>query len=88
MNKIYSFLQSIGIAQPDKLEHFVGAMVLVGVLTFFTGWIVGILGGAALAWGKERYDKAHADKNTWDGWDAFATLLGGITGAVVVSQLF
>ncbi len=78
-------------AQPDKALHAVGGFLIGLVLAL--GAIVGagvpahwavagaVLAGFAIAWGKERADKAHPDRHTWDGWDAYATALGCALGA-------
>ncbi|MFT3665582.1 hypothetical protein [Piscinibacter sp.] len=69
------------VAQPDKALHVLAAFVLTfllmagGMPVLAAAWLC-----LAVAWGKERWDKAHAEGHTWDGWDAFATVLGGLAG--------
>ena len=66
------------VAQPDKVLHFLVGFAAAIALSFLlpglaTLWLCGLT-----AWGKERYDKAHADVHTPDGWDAFATVAGSL----------
>ncbi|MEO8805841.1 MAG: hypothetical protein ABI433_07155 [Burkholderiaceae bacterium] len=69
--------------QPDKALHaLVGMLFALGLAPLFSDLaVIGIVG--LIAWGKERYDKAHADKHTPDGWDAFATVAGALLGLLV-----
>jgi hypothetical protein len=87
MNALLRWLGAI-FAQPDKAVH----AVVEGVLAFvvvaaFGAAVVTLLAtlwaGAAIAWFKERYDKAHPAAHTWDGWDAFAGLLGALAGVTL-----
>lgn len=79
------------VAQPDKLLHLVGGLIVAGVVLALTRVaVLALWAGAAVAWLKERYDKAHPDRHTWDGWDAFATFLGAlvcVTLDVAIHQL-
>jgi hypothetical protein len=79
VNRLTAFLAR-WLAQPDKALHvIVGALIamcLAPTLNDLT--CIAIVG--ALGWGKERYDKAHADVHTPDGWDAFATVAGAVLG--------
>ena len=69
------------VAQPDKLLHFLVLLALVyvlraaGVPELLALWI-----GAGLCWAKERYDRARPAIHTWDGWDAFAGMVGALAG--------
>lgn len=90
MNKITQWLAR-WFAQPDKVLH-----VIVGALAFNALVLAsrslpmpGALRTSALlalvalaAWAKERYDKAHPTAHTADGWDAFATVAGGLAAAL------
>ena len=84
------------VAQPDKVLHFAaGALAfclllpLTAVLTVSgslrtTAILVAV---AALGWAKEQWDKRHPEENVVDGWDAYATLLGGLAAALVWSAV-
>ena len=88
MNAITALL-SRWFAQSDKALHaivgaflgFAGASVLAELdVAVVSAFLAVIWAGVAVAWGKERYDKAHPEAHTWDGWDAFATLIGVLLG--------
>ena len=77
-------------AQPDKALHaLVGLALGVVALTIAVdagmhpawAFCAVLWAGAAVAWGKERADRTDPAHHTWDGWDAFATLLGVQIGA-------
>lgn len=79
LDRIQSSLSRF-VEQPDKVLHVAVGFALATVAAV---WLsdLGVLGLVGLvAWGKERYDKAHADVHTFDGWDAFATVAGGWFG--------
>ena len=64
--------------QKDKVAHLgVGALIAA-----LAGTIVPPAAALAIvvlvAWEKESYDKGHPEAHTFDGWDAFATLVGGV----------
>lgn len=84
MRQVIAFLSRF-VAQPDKLLHFAGGLVVAFALAMAGGQLAALWIVAALAWAKERYDKAHPDRHTWDGWDAFATLLGGLAGVTALA---
>lgn len=86
IEKLNAFLARY-VAQPDKVLHFAGAALLCALVARFFGPFPALWFGAGLAWGKERYDKAHPEKDTWDGWDAYAALLGGLFGTTMVCLL-
>ena len=78
-------------AQPDKALHFIVGAVAYSALLYLTRSVPapGALRATAIlavvaviAWGKERYDKTRPDTHTWSGWDAFATLAGGLACAL------
>ena len=89
--------------QPDKALHFAigaavaGSLGLLAVLVASTllrprpAALAGLLAGlwlcALVAWAKERSDRGDPEHHTPDGWDAFATLLGGLLGASVAAWL-
>lgn len=84
---IATALQLLGryMRQPDKAVHVIVG-VPVGLLAAWLGlWALWL--GALLAWGKERHDKARPLEHTYDGWDAFATLLGALIGATIAPGL-
>lgn len=69
------------VRQPDKALHVLAGLP-AGLLWPWLGlWALWL--GALLAWGKEWHDKARPERHTYDGWDAFATLLGALLGASI-----
>lgn len=76
------------VAQPDKALHVAACFVialalqLADVPTLETLWLC-----LGVAWAKESWDKGHPELHTWDGWDAFATLAGGLLGVTVWANL-
>lgn len=79
------------VSQPDKLLHFLVGAIAFSALLYVTRHVPApgtlrvttILAAIALlAWGKERYDRDRPTVHTWSGWDAFATLLGGLACAL------
>lgn len=94
MNTITAFLAR-WFAQPDKVLHaliglaaFIASMMVMahapGILPLALAVriVVSLTVVAALAWAKERYDKAHPESHTADGWDAYATSVGAHVGAI------
>jgi len=63
----------------DKVAHFAVGVLIYAPLHFIDP-VVGLLGVAVAAVGKEVYDYLHRDNHTPDVWDAVATMLGGIVG--------
>lgn len=86
IDKLIAFLSRF-MAQPDKLLHFGGMALLCAACAHFFGAFPALWFGAGVAWGKERYDKAHPDKHSPDGWDAYATMLGGLFGTTLICVL-
>ena len=66
------------VAQPDKVLHFLVGMAIAATLAVVLSDIGTLWACGLIAWGKERYDKAHPDVHTPDGWDAFATVAGSL----------
>lgn len=88
MNKLWAFLLKF-VNQPDKFLHFVVCFMAEGLLLFSgVSLLASLWLCTLLAWGKEKYDKAHPDKHSADGWDAFATLAGGLTAATLYPLFF
>lgn len=92
MEKITAFLAR-WFAQPDKFLHAaVGMLAFVIVSLAGETWanslptalrvVLALCAVSLAAWGKERYDKAHPQTHTWDGWDAYATTVGGMLGSL------
>ena len=77
MNTITTFLARY-FEQPDKVLHAAAGAIAQAVLRLLLPGVFALAFVAAIAWGKERYDKAHATAHTPDGWDAYATLIGGL----------
>ena len=70
------------LEQPDKALHALGGAVIGAAVAVASGSLpLGAWVAFGVAWAKERYDKAHPDRHTFDGWDAYATALGGLLGA-------
>ncbi len=86
MQSILAFLGK-WFAQPDKVLHVAAGIGAQFVLGLFVPVVPTLCVVAFIAWGKERYDKAHADVHTPDDWDAFATVVGGLAVALVQSIL-
>ena len=83
-------------AQPDKAAHGIIELVLGFVLLsamlasgLDPAWsVLAVLSvGTLIAWVKERYDKAHPDVHTFDGWDAYAGTVGTLLGCLVAYGL-
>ena len=74
--------------EKDKIAHVIVGAVITGVLSVFVGQIGALLICAVAAYAKEDYDEAHPERHTQDGWDAYATVCGGIAcmGLVQVWQ--
>jgi len=64
-----------------KAGHFIAGLLIYAPLHFIDP-VVGLLGVAVAAVGKEVYDYLHRDTNTPDVWDAVATMLGGVIGFI------
>lgn len=79
IERIFAKLNAI---PADKVMHFASGVVLFAVLNWFSPhvafWAV-VLAATA----KEVYDSFNNETHTPDPWDAFATILGGITGLVI-----
>lgn len=84
IDKLIAFLSRF-MAQPDKALHFAGMVLVCVIVGHFGGVLPGLWFGAGISWGKERYDKAHPDKHSPEGWDAFAALLGSLAGVTVAA---
>lgn len=70
------------VAQPDKALHVMAGLLLVFLLCsagVAPMWALAACSG--VAWAKERWDKSRPKVHTWDGWDGFATVIGGQLGA-------
>lgn len=95
MNAVYAFLLRF-VDQPDKVLHAaVGALLaLAGMWAASEAeWapvpamLAVLWAGTLIAWGKERYDKSHPLVHTWDGWDAFATVVGVCAGLTLFEAI-
>ena len=84
MNTITAFLARLGVAQPDKVLHFVVGLLLQLALRLLLPPMAALGAVSAIAWGKERYDKAHQNVHTPDGWDAYATMLGALVFELIL----
>lgn len=71
----------------DLWKHVVLGLVLTLVVGYFSHLVIGLLVTATAAWFKEDWWDKGQGKGTKDGWDAFATLLGGVPAAALLSIL-
>ena len=71
MSKLNDFMLQFG---SDKFMHFMTGAAGYGITD---SWIIVF----TLAFGKELYDKYYATSG-WNNWDAFATILGGVTAYI------
>ena len=62
----------------DKVFHALGGAVISGGLSFFIPSIYCILISFIIAGLKEVYDSNHPEAHTFDGWDAYWTVFGGL----------
>ena len=69
----------------DKLQHFAGGAILFILAALILPLSLSALLVWCVAGGKELYDRAHPDRHTFDGWDAYWTVAGGV--AVGLLQL-
>lgn len=68
----------------DKALHFaVGAGVFVAAMLLGANAPVAMVLVCLVAWGKERYGRAHPEKHSEDGWDAFASVAGAVVAHAV-----
>ena len=71
----------------DKILHFaVGALISLGVTAVFNP-VAGVCAALAAGAAKEWLWDAWMQKGNFEGWDAFATTLGGIAAATVFTLL-
>lgn len=65
----------------DKQAHFYAGLAMYLALTLFVNPTYAAIIVVAAAWGKEAFDsRTHAP----DTWDAYATMLGGILGSLIL----
>jgi hypothetical protein len=72
-------LNQLANIPPDKCGHFIAGLLIYAPLHFIDP-VVGLIGAAVAAVGKEVYDYLHRGNHTPDVWDAVATMLGGLVG--------
>jgi hypothetical protein len=93
MERLIAFLSRY-VSQPDKVLHLLAgaAVALVALvlamwcgLALGAGQLVALWAGCAVAWFKERCDRAYPLRHTWDGWDAFATFLGALVAVTAIA---
>ena len=65
----------------DKLSHFIVGLLIYALLHFLDP-VVGLLGVAVAAIGKEVYDYMNRPRNNPEIMDALATVCGGIVGFI------
>lgn len=71
----------------DLWKHAAVGFVLTLVVGFALHAVIGLLAAAAVGWFKEDWWDKGRGKGTKDGWDAFATLLGGVPAVAILSSL-
>ena len=64
----------------DKQAHFFAGMAVMLAASLMLGWVFGLLAGIAVGILKEIKD--YLGKGTPDHWDAIATALGAVAGAL------
>lgn len=70
----------------DKLQHYIGGVLIALIITLLFGdALIGLGVAVFIGASKEGYDFCHPDKHTCDVWDFAATVLGGAIGAVVAT---
>jgi hypothetical protein len=80
LTTVLTILGKLGIRQPDKAIHFIVGY-LIGAMGASAGYPgTGTFVGIGAGWAKEKYDQLHPKEHTPDGWDAYATALGAVTG--------
>lgn len=67
--------------QLDKQAHFLAGLAIIHSVALFVDWRTGLVVAFAAGVGKEIVDYFRYGKP--DRWDALATWLGGIAGAVL-----
>ena len=68
----------------DKLQHFAGGAILFTLAALILPLSLAALLVWAVAGGKELYDRAHPESHTFDGWDAYWTVAGGVLAGLLV----
>ena len=71
----------------DKLLHFLVGAVIAFIVTPLTNPVAGVCAALAAGAAKEWLWDAWLQKGNFEGWDAFATTLGGIAAAAVFTLL-
>ena len=85
------------IEQPDKVFHAAAGaliylwlcwgLIVIGKQSLMIATAGALFIATAIAWAKERMDKARPQEHTWDGWDAYATTIGAVVMHVVLSSV-
>lgn len=63
----------------DKLLHFIAGTVVMFTLGLLHP-AIGLAACGVASWLKEEWDARRPATHTYDGWDAYATMLGTIPG--------
>lgn len=83
--KVLAYLSS-KIKNFDKYLHLlIGTIVYIAVYIPFDP-LKALIAVAVIARWKELFDKKHPDKHSYDGWGAFATLLGAVIGQAILDS--
>ncbi|MCX7204729.1 MAG: hypothetical protein NT086_01835 [Proteobacteria bacterium] len=68
----------------DKLMHFTGGAIIFILAALILPQSIAVAIVWGVAGGKELYDKAHPEIHTFDGWDAYWTVAGGVFAAILI----
>lgn len=78
--RIKQLLDTLNALPADKVAHFASGVVLFFLLVPFMPSVLSLAVVSVAAFAKEAYDLVHKDRHTPDGWDAAATIAGGLVG--------
>lgn len=65
--------------------HLAAGILITLVVGYFSTPLVGAYAAIIAGGLKEYYDRQNPEKHTYDGWDAYATVLGAIPGSLVLT---
>lgn len=83
--KVISYLSG-KVKNFDKYLHLLIGTLAYLVLQPHFGILVALAAVAVIARWKEVFDKEHPDKHSYDGWDAYATLVGVVIGQAILES--
>lgn len=68
----------------DKLQHFAGGAIIFTLAALILPLSLAALLVWCVAGGKELYDRTHPESHTFDGWDAYWTVAGGVAAGLLL----